>query len=53
METLVDTPDRGNAIRRGGQLRSNFSILRRPALQRKQAYDHLHPVQQPMIGLLA
>ena len=53
MKAPVDAPDRGNAIGRGGQLRSNFGILRRPALQRKQAYDHLQAVQQPMIGLLA
>jgi hypothetical protein len=53
VETTVDAPDRGNAIGCCGQLRSNFSILRRPALQRKQAYDHLHAIQQPMIGLLA
>jgi CRP-like cAMP-binding protein len=39
VETTVDAPDRGNAIGCCGQLRSDFSILRRPALQRKQAYD--------------
>ena len=49
----MDAPDRGDAIGCRGQLRSNFGILRRPALQRQQAYDHLHAVQQPMIGFLA
>ena len=53
MKTPVDASDRGNAICRGGQLRGNFGVLSRPALQRKQAYDHLHAVQEPMIGLLA
>src|SRR5207249_6313814 len=48
----VNAAERGNAIGRGGQLRSNFSILRRPALQRKQADNHLRAVQQSMIGLL-
>jgi hypothetical protein len=45
--------NRGNTIGRGGQLRSNFSIRRHPALQREQAYDHLQVVQQSVIGFLA
>ena len=49
----MDAPDSGNAIGRGSQLRSNLSILRCPGLQRKQAYDHLYAIQQPMIGLVA
>jgi hypothetical protein len=50
VEMLVDATHRGNAIGRSRQLRSNFSILRRAALQRKQAHDHLRAVQQSMIG---
>src|SRR5580700_9537451 len=52
MEPPVDAPDRGNAIGCRGQLRNDLGILRRTALQRQQAYDHLQTVQQPMIGLL-
>ena len=49
----MDAPDRGNAIGRGGQLRSDLGICRCPTLQRKQAYDYLYAVQQSMIGLPA
>ena len=49
----MNAPDRSDAIGRDGQLRSDLGIRRRPALQRKQAYDHLQAVQKPMIGLLA
>ena len=49
----MDSPNRGNTIGRGGQLRSNLGIRRCPTLQRKQAHDHLQAVQQPMIGFLA
>src|SRR5271154_670314 len=52
MEPPVDAPDRGNAVGGRGQLRNNLGILRRTALQRQQAYDHLQTVQQPMIGFL-
>src|SRR5580704_4370198 len=52
VQTPVDAPDRGNAIRCRSQLRNHLGIVRRPALQRQQAYDHLQAVQQPMIGLL-
>ena len=48
----MDAPDRGDAIGRRGQLRNNLCIVRRPALQRQQADDHLQAVQQPMVGLL-
>ena len=49
----MDAPDRGDAIGRCRQLRSDFLILRCAALQRQQAHDHLQAVQQAMIGLLA
>ena len=49
----MDAPDHGNTIGCGSQLRSGLGIFRRPALQRKQAYDHLQVVQQSMIGLAA
>ena len=41
METPVDAPDHRYAIGGRGQLRSGLGIRRRPALQRKQGYDHL------------
>jgi hypothetical protein len=53
MEPLVDPSDRSHAVGRDGQLRSDLGIRRLAALQRKQAYDHLQAVQQPMIGLPA
>ena len=40
----MHAPDRGYAIGRGSQLRSDLGIRRRPALQRKQAHDHLQVV---------
>ena len=52
-KTSVHAPDRGYAIGRRSQLRSGLGIRRRPALQRKQTYDHLQVIQQSMIGLLA
>ena len=49
----MDAPDRDYTIGRGGQLRSGLGVRRRPALQPKQAYDHLQAVQKSMIGLFA
>ncbi|MGP0090303.1 MAG: hypothetical protein ACLPKB_10170 [Xanthobacteraceae bacterium] len=49
----MDALDRGHAIGSDGQLRRGLGIRRCPALQRKQAYDHLQAVQQSVIGLLA
>jgi hypothetical protein len=49
----VDARNRGHPIGRDRQLRRDLGILRCPALQRKQAHDHLHAVQKPVIGLLA
>ncbi len=44
MKMPMDTPDHGYAIGSGRQLRSDFDIRRRAALQCKQAYDHLQIV---------
>jgi hypothetical protein len=53
VETPVNALDSSDPVGRSSQLCGDLGIRRRPALQRKQAYDQLQAVHHPVIGLLA